>query len=323
MKKLVILALVGLAAQLVDGALGMGYGVTSSSLLLLAGLSPALASASVHLSEIGTTLLSGASHHRLGNTDWRLVARLGGPGAVGAFLGATLLSRLSTDAATPITSTILLTLGLYVLVRFAVRPPVGANARRSPHTSRFLAPLGLLGGFVDATGGGGWGPVATTTILSRGRTAPRTVVGSVDTAEFLVTVAASVGFLTGLGTAGIDLRIVAAMLIGGLAAAPLAAWLVSRLPGQTLGTAVGGLIVTTNLATVLKAAGGSGATICGAVLAFAPVWAILVAVSVLRFRRERRALEELEVHEAPARDAQADAEVQAAEESAAQTVGAR
>ena len=104
MRKLLVLALVGLASQLVDGALGMGYGVTSSSLLLLAGLSPALASASVHLSEIGTTLVSGTAHHRLGNTDWRLVARLGGPGAVGAFLGATVLSRLSTGAAAPATS---------------------------------------------------------------------------------------------------------------------------------------------------------------------------------------------------------------------------
>jgi len=104
MRKLFVLALVGLASQLVDGALGMGYGVTSSSLLLLAGLSPALTSASVHLSEIGTTLISGAAHHRLGNTDWRLVARLGGPGAVGALLGAGALSGLSANAAAPVTS---------------------------------------------------------------------------------------------------------------------------------------------------------------------------------------------------------------------------
>ena len=115
MRKLFVLALVGLASQLVDGALGMGYGVTSSSLLLLAGLSPALTSASVHLSEIGTTLISGAAHHRLGNTDWRLVARLGGPGAVGALLGAGALSGLSANAAAPVTSGILLALGVYVL----------------------------------------------------------------------------------------------------------------------------------------------------------------------------------------------------------------
>lgn len=286
MRKLLVLALVGLASQLVDGALGMGYGVTSSSLLLLAGLSPALASASVHLSEIGTTLVSGTAHHRLGNTDWRLVARLGGPGAVGAFLGATVLSRLSTGAAAPATSGILLALGLYVLVRFAVRPPAGSAARRSPHTARLLVPLGLVGGFVDATGGGGWGPVATTTLLARGRTAPRTVVGSVDTAELMVTAAASAGFLTGLGTAGISPTVVGALLAGGLVAAPAAAWLVSRLPAGVLGSAVGGLIVMTNLRTILSALHAPGPLSAAALLIVVPVWALLVAAS---FRSARAA----------------------------------
>lgn len=252
MRKLILLALVGLVAQLVDGALGMGYGVTSSSLLLLAGLSPALASASVHLAEIGTTLAGGTSHWRLGNTDMRLVARLGLPGAVGAFTGATLLSHLSTSSSTPITATLLALLGAYVLVRFAVRPPAGTGARRSPHGSRLLVPLGLVGGLVDATGGGGWGPVTTTTLMTQGRTAPRTVIGSVSASEFMVTVAASAGFLLGLGTSGLSLGVVAALLAGGLVAAPIAAWLVSRLPGPVLGTAVGGLIVATNLSTLLS-----------------------------------------------------------------------
>ena len=280
MRKLLVLALVGLASQLVDGALGMGYGVTSSSLLLLAGLSPALASASVHLSEIGTTLVSGTAHHRLGNTDWRLVARLGGPGAVGAFLGATVLSRLSTGAAAPATSGILLVLGLYVLIRFAVRPPAGSARRRSPHTARLLVPLGLVGGFVDATGGGGLGPVATTTLLARGRTAPRTVVGSVDTAELMVTAAASAGFLAGLGAAGISPTVVGALLAGGLVAAPVAAWLVSRLPAGVLGSAVGGLIVMTNLRTILSALHAPGPLSAAALLIVVPVWALLVAVSL-------------------------------------------
>ena len=155
MRKLVLLALVGLAAQLVDGSLGMGYGMTSSSLLLLAGLSPALASASVHLAEIGTTLASGASHWRLGNTDPRLVVRLGLPGAVGAFSGATVLSHLSTRAATQVTASLLILLGAYILGRFALRPPRGSGNRRSPHGRRLLVPLGMVGGFVDATGGGG------------------------------------------------------------------------------------------------------------------------------------------------------------------------
>lgn len=291
MRHLLLLVLVGFVAQLVDGSLGMGYGVLSSSFLLLTGLSPALTSASVHLAEIGTSLVVGSAHHRLGNTDWHLVARLGGPGAVGAFIGATALSHLSTRAATPVTSSILLALGVYVLLRFTLRPPAGTTARRSGHGARFTAPLGLIAGLVDATGGGGWGPVATTTLLTAGKTAPRTVVGSVDTSQFIVSVAASLGFLLGLGHSGIPLTVVAALLVGGMVAAPLAAWLVSRLPGQVLGSAVGGLIILTNLAKVLGALGtGSTATLV-VLAAVVPVWLLLVAVSVRRWRHERLLLE--------------------------------
>ena len=290
MRKLVLLALVGLAAQLVDGSLGMGYGMTSSSLLLLAGLSPALASASVHLAEIGTTLASGASHWRLGNTAPRLVVRLGLPGAVGAFSGATVLSHLSTRAATPVTASLLILLGAYVLGRFALRPPRGSGSRRSPHGRRLLVPLGMVGGFVDATGGGGWGPVVTTTLLTGGRTAPRTVVGSVGASEFLVTAAASAGFLTGLGTAGISLGIVLALLAGGLVAAPIAAWLVSRLPGAVLGTAVGGLILTTNLRVLLSWAEASARTGVMVYGALGVIWAAFLALAV---RKARAAVTEI------------------------------
>ena len=292
MRKLVLLALVGLAAQLVDGSLGMGYGMTSSSLLLLAGLSPALASASVHLAEIGTTLASGASHWRLGNTDPRLVVRLGLPGAVGAFSGATVLSHLATRAATPVTASLLILLGTYVLVRFALRPPRGSGSRHSPHGRRLLVPLGLVGGFVDATGGGGWGPVVTTTLLTGGRTAPRTVVGSVGALEFLVTVAASAGFLTGLGTAGISLGIVLALLAGGLVAAPIAAWLVSRLPGAVLGTAVGGLILATNLRVLLswaEAAARTGVMVYGAL---GVIWAAFLTLAIRKARASAKDIRE-------------------------------
>ncbi len=292
MRKLVLLALVGLAAQLVDGSLGMGYGMTSSSLLLLAGLSPALASASVHLAEIGTTLASGASHWRLGNTDPRLVVRLGLPGAVGAFSGATVLSHLSTRAATPVTASLLILLGTYVLVRFALRPPRGSGSRHSPHGRRLLVPLGLVGGFVDATGGGGWGPVVTTTLLTGGRTAPRTVVGSVGASEFLVTVAASAGFLTGLGTAGISLGIVLALLAGGLVAAPIAAWLVSRLPGAVLGTAVGGLILTTNLRVLLSWAETSARTGVMVYGALGVIWAAFLTLAIRKARASAKDIRE-------------------------------
>lgn len=250
MFQLVLLALVGLGAQLVDGSLGMAYGVTSSTLLLALGTHPAAASATVHLAEIGTTLVSGVSHWKFGNVDWRVVVRVGVPGAIGSFAGATVLSNLDTSVAKPLMSLVLLTLGVYVLVRFTVR---GLRQDRLGHPlrARFLAPLGLFAGFVDATGGGGWGPVGTPAILASGRLEPRRVIGSIDTSEFLVAVAASLGFLTALGTQGIRLTWVLGLLIGGAIAAPIAAWLVRHLPPRVLGSAVGGLIVLTNTRTLL------------------------------------------------------------------------
>ena len=242
-RNLIVPAIVGLVAQLVDGSLGMGYGVTSSSLLVLAGLTPLAASASVHFSELGTNLASGLSHWRLRNVDWPVVARIAGPGAVGAFLGATVLSALSTNWAKPIMAVILALLGIYIIVRFVIgiRPQLTKRL-----TLKFLAPLGLFAGFVDATGGGGWGPVATPALLSGGRLEPRKVIGSVDTAEFAVSAAASLGFLVGIGAAGIHWGYAIALLVGGLIAAPLAALLVKVAPAHLLGVAVGGLIVLTN-----------------------------------------------------------------------------
>ncbi len=288
MRTLIIFALVGLGAQLVDGALGMAYGVTSTSLLLLAGISPGTASASVHLAEVGTTLVSGASHWRFGNVDWKLVLRLGVPGAIGAFLGATVLSALSTEDAAPYMSGILLALGVYILLRFSVRPPKVASARTSPHRSKFLSPLGLVAGFVDASGGGGWGPVATPALLTAGKTAPRTVVGSVDTSEFLVALAASVGFLVGLGTAVLDPLTIGGLLLGGVIAAPLAAWLVTKIPAPVLGTGVGGIIVLTNTRTILKAleiTGGARSAIYAVIVV---AWIAAVAVAVMKLRETSR-----------------------------------
>ena len=155
MRQLVLLALVGLGAQLVDGSLGMAYGVTSTTLLLAIGTNPAAASATVHLAEIGTTLVSGFSHWRFGNVDWKVVAKIGIPGAIGAFAGATFLSSLSTETAAPVMSLILLTLGVYILVRFTTFGLPRHNLGK-PLRKRFLGPLGLVAGFVDSTGGGGW-----------------------------------------------------------------------------------------------------------------------------------------------------------------------
>ncbi|WP_051750405.1 sulfite exporter TauE/SafE family protein [Phycicoccus jejuensis] len=288
MRRLVLLALVGLGAQLVDGSLGMAYGVTSTTLLLAIGTNPAAASATVHLAEIGTTLASGASHWKFGNVDWRVVLKIGIPGAVGAFAGATFLSSLDTSVAAPVMSLILLTLGVYVLVRFTVK---GLRKDRLGHPlrSRFLAPLGLVAGFVDSTGGGGWGPVGTPAILASGRLEPRKVVGSVDTSEFLVSVAASLGFLLALGSEDIDFAWVLALLAGGLVAAPIAAWLVRHVPPRVLGSAVGGVIVLTNTRTILKSdwVDASEGTRWAVYAVLYLVWAAAVAWSLRAHRAER------------------------------------
>jgi uncharacterized membrane protein YfcA len=285
MRNLIVLGLAGLLAQLVDGSLGMAYGVTSSTLLLAVGTAPAAASAAVHFSEIGTTLVSGVAHHRLGNVDWRTVGIIAVPGAVGAFAGATLLSSLDGDAAKPWVAGLLLALGGYVVWRFLVlggrRPQF-----RGTLSVRFLAPLGLVAGATDAIGGGGWGPVGTTSLLSSGRLEPRKVVGSIDTSEFVVAVAGSLGFLFALGSQGIDFRIAGALLVGGVLAAPLAALLVRHLPARVLGVAAGGLIVVTNAATIAGAAGvdGAGVALLASALAFA--WVAAIGWSV---RQERAA----------------------------------
>jgi uncharacterized membrane protein YfcA len=285
-RKLIVLGVVGFVAQLIDGALGMAYGVTSSTLMLSAGLAPAAASASVHLAEIGTTVASGASHWRFGNVDWHVVRRLGVPGAVGGFVGAYVLGSLSTEAAKPWMAGLLAALGVYILIRFTF----GRMRARGdqPLRARFLTPLGLVAGFVDATGGGGWGPVATPTLLVAGRTEPRKVIGSVDTSEFLVATAASIGFLITLGTQGVNMAYAGALLAGGLVAAPIAAWLVRTVPAKLLGSLVGGFIVLTNARTLLLEAEVTGAGRTGIYLAILAVWAGAIALSVRRLRADRR-----------------------------------
>ncbi|UIX34885.1 sulfite exporter TauE/SafE family protein [Streptomyces sp. GQFP] len=287
MRTLILLALAGLGAQLVDGSLGMAYGVTSTTLLLAMGTNPAAASATVHLAEIGTTLMSGASHWRFGNVDWKVVVRIGVPGAVGSFLGATVLSNLSTELAEPLMSVILLGLGVYVLSRFTLRGlPKGQLGK--PLRKRFLTPLGLVAGFLDATGGGGWGPVGTPALLAGGRMEPRKVIGSIDTSEFLVAVAASLGFLLSLGSQGLDWQWVAAFLLGGLVAAPIAAWLVRLVPPRVLGSAVGGVIVVTNVRTLLRSdwveVSGLVSTLVYVLLY--GLWAAALAYSIRAHRRD-------------------------------------
>ncbi|RBY86982.1 sulfite exporter TauE/SafE family protein [Blastococcus sp. TF02A-26] len=288
MKTLILLALAGFGAQLVDGSLGMAYGVTSTTLLLAIGTNPAAASATIHLAEIGTTLMSGVAHWKFGNVDWKVVAKIGVPGAIGAFVGATLLSSISTEVAAPLMSLILLSLGIYLLVRFTLR---GIDRRNigKPMRKRFLGPLGLVAGFIDATGGGGWGPVGTPAILASGRMEPRKVIGSIDTSEFLVALAASVGFLVALGSQGIDFAWVLALLIGGMVAAPIAAWLVRHVPPRLLGSLVGGMIIITNTRTLLRSdwLDAPDAVAYPVYAALYVVWAAAVAWSYLQYRKDK------------------------------------
>lgn len=293
MRQLIVLGLVGLLAQLVDGSLGMAYGVTSSTLLLAAGVAPAAASAAVHMSEIGTSLVSGISHHKLGNVDWRTVSILAIPGFIGAFAGATFLVSLDGAVAKPFVAALLLGLGLYVVWRFLALGGRRPQFRGRP-SAGFLAPMGVVAGALDAIGGGGWGPVGTTTLLSSGRLEPRKVVGSIDTSEFVVAVGGSLGFLLALGSSGIDWRYAGALLAGGVVAAPLAAWLVRFMAARVLGVAAGGLIVLTNTKTIAEALGASGATVALLAAGIAVLWVsgIVWAVRQERAAREIAALEQ-------------------------------
>lgn len=294
MRNLIVLAFVGLMAQLVDGSLGMAYGVTSSSLMLATGIAPAAASAAVHLSEVGTTLVSGASHWRFGNIDWRVVGIMAVPGGVFAFLGATYLSSLPGDEAKPWVALLLLSLGVYVVYRF-LRLAGRRPSFRGRVKARFLVPLAAVAGTMDAIGGGGWGPVGTSSLLASGRLEPRKVVGSIDAAEFLVAVGASIGFLLALGSAGIDFTWVVALLAGDVVAAPVAAYLVRHLPARVLGTAAGGLIILTNVKTVLESSlvglEKDSTTVWSIVALLAVVWISLIVTAVQAERAARREAE--------------------------------
>ena len=300
MRKLIVLGFVGLIAQLIDGSLGMAYGVTSSTLLLAAGVAPAAASAAVHFSELGTSLVSGASHHKFGNVDWRTVSILAVPGFIGAFVGATLLSSMDAAVAKPVVAVILLSLGFYVVYRFLKLGGARPTFKGRP-SAFFLAPMGLVAGTLDAVGGGGWGPVGTTSLLSSGRLEPRKVVGSIDTSEFVVAVGASLGFLVGLGSQGINWGYAVALLAGGVVAAPIAAWLVRHLAARVLGVAAGGLIILTNSKTLLEAFGVPGVGVATAAAVIAVLWVTGIVWAVKQERLARaEATDERELEVAPA-----------------------
>lgn len=224
---------VGLLAQVVDGALGMAYGATATTFLLATGATPAAASASVHIAEIFTTGVSGISHTRFGNVNKQLFVRLLVPGILGAVLGAVLVTYVDGAAFKPLMSAYLLVLGIYILSK-AFR-----QLRLRMREPRHVGKLALFGGFVDTAGGGGWGPVVTTTLVGSGND-PRTTIGSVNFAEFFLTVTSAATFALLMETNAWP--IIAGLVFGGLFAAPFAALLCKKLPARTLLVLVGTLI---------------------------------------------------------------------------------
>ena len=228
-----IFVAVGLCAQLVDGALGMAYGLVSSSVLLAFGVPPAAASAAVHTAEVFTTGVSGAAHARMGNVDKLLFLRLAIPGVVGGVIGAYVLTQIPGDTIKPFIYAYLFLLAVLILLR--------AAGRRIPRNEvKRVGVLGFFAGLLDASGGGGWGPMATSTLLANGGAA-RTSIGTVNAAEFVVTLAISITFLLGIGLE--YWKVTAGLLVGGVIAAPLAAYLVKHVPERAVLATVGVLIL--------------------------------------------------------------------------------
>jgi uncharacterized protein len=247
---LLLFALAGFCAAFVDGALGMGFGPTSSSILLGSGLSPASVSTSVNLVKVATGLAAAVSHWRFGNIDRSLVLALALPGMAGAIVGATVLSSLDGAALKPWLAVLLIVIGLRILFRFA-RLPAQSRAQA---TGQSLPPTAVdrKGLYVAAACGGvtngmigAWGPVVTPFLLHRG-VSPRYAIGSVNTAEVAVASASAVSLITAVGRGGVQIGVVVAMLVGGVVAAPVAAWAIRFVPARPLGIAVAGLLLLTN-----------------------------------------------------------------------------
>jgi uncharacterized membrane protein YfcA len=238
-------ALAGGIAQLVDGSLGMGFGLTSATLLVTLGTSAAVASAAVHAAEIGTTLVSGISHWHRENIDPYILRRIAIPGGIGAFAGATFLSNIDLSNAKVFVSTLLLLLGFALLYRqiFKSESQVPMTEIANPTYLRFL---GAIGGFIDASGGGGWGPVVTPTLMATTATEPRKIVGTVSAAEFIVALCASAGFLANLQKLDINWGVVGGLALGGALMAPIAARFVSKTSHRRLGIFIAVAIILLN-----------------------------------------------------------------------------
>jgi len=273
-----LFGLVGAAAQFVDGLLGMGFGITSASLLTILGYSAVAASAGTHAAKVGTTLVSGVSHWREGNVDWRVLITVGLPGAIGSFLGAVVLVNIALDGARIWMAVILFLLGLTIIARFGYGKSLFPAMRLR---TRNLWPIGLFGGFVDATGGGGWGPVATPSLMTVTKHKPHRIVGTVSAAEFLVAASASLGFLFGAGESGIPWLAVLGLVIGGVITAPIAAKLAKKAPTAPLGVAVGGMVLIANTAVIASVLGVPG-VLAASIAAVELLITILIVIRVVK-----------------------------------------
>ncbi len=242
-----LLVAVGFFAQLVDGALGMAFGLIATTVMLSMGLPPAQASAATHTAEVATTGASGLSHLYFRNIDPKLFLTLGVAGVAGGVLGAYILSNVDGRAIRPFIAAYLLIVGLLILLKAFRLSPTSEDARPGQ-----AAPLGLVGGFLDAIGGGGWGPIVTSTLIGSGH-APRRVIGSVNAAEFFVTVAIATAFFIELGLA--HLEYIAALVIGGVLAAPLGGYLVRHIAAHRLMALVGLLVSTLAVIQLARALG--------------------------------------------------------------------
>lgn len=240
-KQMLFFMVVGFVAQIIDGALGMAYGISSTSFLLGLGVSPALASSSVHVAEVFISGISGLSHLRMGNVNKQLFRRLVIPGVIGAFLGAYVLTSIDGNAIKPYIAVYLLIMGIIVIRKAFLK-------KRDPRPEKSLVPLALFGGFVDAVGGGGWGPIVASTLLGKGHNA-RYTIGSVNLAEFFIALSGAITFVTLIGTG--NWQIIAGLVLGGSIAAPFAAYLCRKFPARTLMLMVGLLIIGLSIRTLI------------------------------------------------------------------------
>ncbi len=235
---------IGFAAQMIDGAIGMAYGITATTMLMSFGVPPATASASIHAAEVFTTAASGTAHWRMGNIDRKLVARLAVPGMFGGAGGAYVLATAPGDRIRPIVSAYLLVMGAVILWRAIWK------GRNEGSTPKRVGVLGLVGGFLDAIGGGGWGAMVTTTLIGRGVT-PRLAIGSANVAEFFVTATVTATFVA---TVGLSLwPVITGLVIGGVLAAPFGAYATKHLPDQPVMILVGVVVILLSMRGLVSA----------------------------------------------------------------------